>query len=211
MSVNDVRVAIDAGGQSTKGARTRLRILDAAARVLREKGYAATRLSDIAEVAGLQTGSLAFHFRSKNELIDEVLRHGMTAGLAGVRRSVDRLGPDATPAVRIEAAVHAHLDGLAARNDYAPAVLRLVDQLPADTRRRFRPTERAYIGYWRDLLTAAREAGELPADLDTALLTRLLLGAMNANLGRADAGPRGRLSTAILFMIGLRGNGASQE
>ncbi len=188
----------------TKGARTRLRILDAAARVLREKGYAETRLSDIAEVAGLQTGSLAFHFRSKIELIDEVLRHGMADGLSSVDAAVTALGPDATATMRIEAAAHAHLDGLAPRNDYTPAILRMIDQFPADTRRRFRHSERAYVGYWRRLLDAAKDTGELPAELDTALLTRLTLGAMNATLGRSDTGPRDRLVAAVLFMIGLR-------
>jgi len=190
---------------STKGARTRLRILDAAARVLREKGYAATRLSDIAEVAGLQTGSLAFHFPAKGQLLDEVVRHGLAVGLSRVREAADSLGPDATPAERVTAAIHAHLDGLDDRNDFAPAIVRTVDQFPPEARYRLRDVHQDYVAYWHGLLEDARLAGAIPADSDTALLTRLILGAMNATLGRNDTGPRERLVTTLQSMLGFSG------
>lgn len=190
---------------STKGARTRLRILDAAARVLREKGYAATRLSDIAEVAGLQTGSLAFHFPAKGLLLDEVVRHGLNVGLGQVREAAESLGPDASATQRITAAINAHLNGLDDRNDFAPAILRMTEQFPPEARHRLRDIDGPYVAHWHGLLEEARQAGEMPADTDTELLTRLILGAMNATLGRGDTGPRERLVATVLSMLGLRG------
>lgn len=195
------------GAGLSKGARTRLRILDAAARVLRERGYAATRLSDIAEVAGLQTGSLAFHFKSKDELIDEVLRHGMTEGLAAVRSRVESLPPEEGPASRITAAVNRHLDGLEDSNDYAVAMLRMLNQFSPRTRRLFRDVDQSYVGYWHGLVDEARSAGVIPAELDTRLLVRLLLGALNATLDRSEPEPRDQLVATILFMIGLERGG----
>jgi AcrR family transcriptional regulator len=189
---------------STKGARTRLRILDAAAQVLREKGYAATRLSDIAEVAGLQTGSLAFHFPAKGLLLDEVVRHGLAVGLGQVREAAESLAADASPTERITAAIHAHLDGLDDRNDFAPAILRMMDQFPPEARHRLRDIHQSYVAQWYSLLEDARRAGAMPADTDTALLTRLILGAMNATLGRTGIGPRERLVSTLLSMLGLR-------
>jgi TetR/AcrR family transcriptional regulator, cholesterol catabolism regulator len=50
------------------GARTQ-QIIDAAARVFREKGYDGATLRDIAEEAGLLPGSLYYHIRSKEELL----------------------------------------------------------------------------------------------------------------------------------------------
>jgi AcrR family transcriptional regulator len=209
----------------SKGARTRLRILDAGARVLRQNGYAATRLSDIAEEAGLQTGSLAFHFPSKGQLLEEVLRHGMAVGLAQVRdaveavdtvEAVDRVeavdtveavGPDAGAGARIAAAVHAHLDGLDQRNDYAPALLRSLAQFPAEERHRFRDLDHAYLEYWSGLLAAAQRAGAVSADLDAVLLARLLLGAMNATFGLPDVAPRERVVATVLSMLGLAAPG----
>ena len=50
------------------GARTQ-QIIDAAARVFREKGYDGATLRDIATEAGLLAGSLYYHIRSKEELL----------------------------------------------------------------------------------------------------------------------------------------------
>ncbi|HZZ51927.1 MAG TPA: TetR/AcrR family transcriptional regulator [Pseudonocardia sp.] len=198
-----VSVAAAPGERLSKGARTRLRILDAGAHVLRTRGYAETRLSDIAEVAGLQTGSLAFHFPSKTELLEEVLRHGFEAGLDMVRSKVEALGPDADPVSRLGAAVSAHLTALEERADYAPALLRTMDQFPPENRHRLRDLDHGYVGYWRELLEAAQTAGQVPGDLDPAVLSRLVLGAMNSTLGQPGLAPRGKVTHTILRMLGL--------
>jgi AcrR family transcriptional regulator len=208
---DELRELGEAGARLTKGARTRLRILDAGARVLRTKGYAATRLSDIAEVAGLQTGSLAFHFRSKVDLLEEVLRHGFEAGLENVRGVVDRRGAGADPADRITAAVRAHLTALEERTDYAPALLRTMDQFPAEMRHRLRGLDRDYVGYWRELLVAAQSAGQMPVDLDPAILARLVLGALNATLGRPDIAPRDQVVHTVRRMLNLRETGTGES
>jgi AcrR family transcriptional regulator len=46
----------------------RQRILDAAARVFEEKGFAATRMSDIAAAADVAVGSIYLHFKTKETL-----------------------------------------------------------------------------------------------------------------------------------------------
>lgn len=43
-------------------------------RVFKEKGYHKTTMSDIAEVCGLQKGSIYHYIKSKEELMEEVLR-----------------------------------------------------------------------------------------------------------------------------------------
>ena len=47
---------------------SKTKILDAALRVIRAKGYAATTVEDICQAAGLTKGSFFHHFRSKEEL-----------------------------------------------------------------------------------------------------------------------------------------------
>ncbi len=60
-------------------AETRQRLLDAAAEVFAAKGYAGTRVADIAGRAGLSNGALYAHFDSKAALLAEALRnHGST-------------------------------------------------------------------------------------------------------------------------------------
>lgn len=56
---------------------TRRRLLDAAAATFERIGYDATRVTDIAEAAGLSNGALYGHFDSKSELLIEAVRaHG---------------------------------------------------------------------------------------------------------------------------------------
>ena len=47
---------------------SKTRILNAALKVIREKGYGATRIEDVCEAAGLTKGSFFHHFRTKEEL-----------------------------------------------------------------------------------------------------------------------------------------------
>jgi AcrR family transcriptional regulator len=48
-------------------------ILDAAARVITERGLAETRISDIAEQAGVSPGLILYYFESKDRLLSEAL------------------------------------------------------------------------------------------------------------------------------------------
>ena len=47
---------------------SKTRILNAALRVIRQKGYSATRIEDVCEAAGLTKGSFFHHFSGKEEL-----------------------------------------------------------------------------------------------------------------------------------------------
>lgn len=47
---------------------SKAKLLDAALKVIRAKGYTATRIEDVCEAAGVTKGSFFHHFRSKEEL-----------------------------------------------------------------------------------------------------------------------------------------------
>ena len=51
----------------------RQHIITCAARLFRERGYAAVSLRDVASETGATTGSLYHHFASKDELVQELL------------------------------------------------------------------------------------------------------------------------------------------
>lgn len=80
-----------------RGERTRLRILEVAAGLYAEHGYAGTSLNEIIRASGLTKGAFYFHFDSKAELALEVYRHKqhewlerVTAITAGDGRALDR-------------------------------------------------------------------------------------------------------------------------
>ncbi|HEX6391791.1 MAG TPA: TetR family transcriptional regulator, partial [Solirubrobacteraceae bacterium] len=148
-----------------KSERTRERILDAAAACFRERGFAATRLSDIADRAELQTPSLYYHFASKEELIEEVLALGVTRTFARVQESV-AAAPAGDPLARLGAAIQAHLLMVIETGNYSAANLRLYGQMPDDIRKRLERTQRKVGRYWNELLVEAQRAGALRKDLD---------------------------------------------
>ncbi|MCO4835830.1 MAG: helix-turn-helix transcriptional regulator, partial [Acidimicrobiaceae bacterium] len=107
----------------TKSARTRKRILDAAAAEFRQAGYNA-RLVDIAERAGIQAGSLYYHFASREELVAEILQLGLATAFAQVRQAVEELdGSDieSDSRRRLETAIRAHTMAVLEQSDYASA------------------------------------------------------------------------------------------
>ncbi len=53
--------------------RTREKLLDAAELVFSSQGYAAAKLEDIAETAGLTRGAIYWHFSGKPDLLDAVV------------------------------------------------------------------------------------------------------------------------------------------
>jgi len=53
------------------------RILEAAARLICEKGYDATSIQDIADATGLTKAGLYHHIRSKEHLLLEIMNYGM--------------------------------------------------------------------------------------------------------------------------------------
>ena len=166
-------------GLDKKSARTRIRILDAAAQVLSEKGYAGMRLGDVAEVAEIQAPAIYYYFSSREELIEEV----MWVGLADMReflvKTLDEAPADADGLERILLAVAAHLRHELELSDYATAVIRNGGQLPDKIRERHEIESKKYGAVWRDLFVSAAKSGDIRSDLDPYVAQMLVMGTVN--------------------------------
>lgn len=162
-----------------RGRFKRKQILDAAAKVLARRGYAGAQMSEIAEEAGTQSGSLYYHFESREELIEEVLREGVTSAFARTRRVVDALPVRVSPRERLEAAVRAHLRFQLIESDYARAAVRSIGQYPDDMWARVNAQFRAYGKFFDGLIVAAIQAGQIESEVDRSALRMLILGAAN--------------------------------
>jgi len=162
-----------------KSTRTRQRILDAAAAVIAEEGYAGTRLSDIAERADMQAGSLYYYFASKEVLVEEVLRHAIASTHKHVRDAVESLPSDASDLDRFKAAITAHLASILELGDYTAANLRILGQLPPDMRHRHQRDQAKYGTYWAKLIADAQRSGAIRPDLDATTVRLFIIGSLN--------------------------------
>src|SRR5215510_1586093 len=78
--------------RSTVEAR-RTEILETTCQVVVERGFGATRVSDVANRLGVSTGLIHYHFESKDQLLAEAFAHAAQADLARLSTEVDGDGP----------------------------------------------------------------------------------------------------------------------
>jgi len=167
------------GEVGSKSAKTRERILDAAAYVLSRKGYAGTRLSDVADQAEIQAPAIYYYFPSRDDLIEEVMWSGIAHMREHMARVIAALPSNADPLDRIDAAVEAHLRYSLEISDYTTASIRNAGQVPEGIAVRYTAEAAQYGDMWRKLLQDADNAGLLRADLDAMAARMLVLGALN--------------------------------
>jgi AcrR family transcriptional regulator len=99
-----------AGPRSSKGERTRVRLLEAAKEIFEENGFLSARISDIAERAGLSHGSFYHYFESKEQIFREVaalVDEQLGAPLSEVVLATDS---DLSPHERLREAVRRHFE-----------------------------------------------------------------------------------------------------
>lgn len=154
----------------------RTRIVRAAARLFREKGFRAATVRELAEAAGMQSGSLFYFFRNKEEILVAV----MEAGMADVHAAVAAAQASGGALAAFRLMAQRHLEGILDRDaDHMTVMLYETRALPAAAERHVRQLRRDYEAMWEaqiDALIAARRwrSAESPR------LSRMaLMGAMN--------------------------------
>jgi AcrR family transcriptional regulator len=162
-----------------KSANSQKRVLDAAAKIFRDYGYAGTTMRAIADEADLQAGSIYYHYKSKDDLIGAVLDIGINAVIDTVRGAMESLPAEATGVQRIETAIRAHLTAIIEIGDYTLATRRVFGQVPEAIRTKNLKLRDTYATMWREILLHAQQRGELRPDANLTLARLFILGALN--------------------------------
>jgi AcrR family transcriptional regulator len=190
----------------SKGGRTRRRLLDAAAAEIARHGVAGASLRSIAAAAELKTGSVYFHFDSKELLFEAVLEDGLNRTLVHLDAALAALPAGSAAVGRLRAAIKAHADAVNELRAYTVVVLapELNSGLNAgeNAANSFRVLRRDYLDRWTGLVADAQRAGALSADIDPRLTRDLLFGAVNA-VGLAGRAPD-QIAEAVFGLLGLR-------
>ena len=167
-------------------------LLQAAARLFRQQGFAGTSTRDIAAAAGMQAGSPFYHFENKQALLGGVMLEGMQRAVEHQRQALaqadaDGHGLDARQRLRV--LVRAHFDVLLGpQSDFVPVMLYEWRSLSAEQRADVNRLRSAYEAAWLPVLQALHASGALRGDPGLARL--LIFGALNWSAQWFDA--RGR-------------------
>jgi AcrR family transcriptional regulator len=150
----------------------RVQLLDAAAQLFNERGFHATSMRDIAKEVGMLSGSIYYHFQSKEEMLLAVYEQGMQR----IAEEVDRAVAAADePWQRLEAACTGHLCGLLAYHDYAVVMIRTLPSEAGSLGPRIRELRRAFEARFRSLIDDLA----LPDHIDRRYVRLMLFGALN--------------------------------
>jgi AcrR family transcriptional regulator len=150
----------------------RQQLLDAAARLFRERGYHATSMRDIAREVRMLSGSIYYHFPSKDEMLLAVYEQGLRHIAARVEAAVVSASD---PWTRLEAGCAAHLEALLELSDYTQVMIRVLPQEAPAVADRLLALRDRYESRFRALI----EALPLPAGADRRYLRLLLFGGLN--------------------------------
>ncbi|MFD3323881.1 TetR/AcrR family transcriptional regulator [Streptomyces sp. NPDC058611] len=167
------------GGTVTGGRRqaTRQKLYEAAVTLIAEKGFSATTVEEIAERAGVAKGTVYYNFASKNDLFEELLRHGVGLLTVSLRTAAEET--EARGGTRVEALDAMIRAGLVFIDRY-PAFTQLYVAELWRTNRTWQSTlmvvRREAVAVVETVLREGVERGELSAEIDVPLTAAAMVG-----------------------------------
>ena len=166
--------AQDKNNQPEENSR-RMELVRAAAKLFRDQGYERTTVRDLGNAVGLQSGSLFYHFRTKEEILVAVMALGLTATTEQLSEAIARAR---SPRDKLSALFHVHLNSLLGDNQAALEVM-LYEwrSVSAAAKPGLIVLRDRYEALWQEVLDEAAAAGLVKQD--TRLLRRTLLGSLH--------------------------------
>lgn len=153
----------------------RAELVRTAARLFRDQGYERTTVRDLGNAVGLQSGSLFYHFRNKEEILVAVMALGITSTTEQLAAALEVAK---TPYDKVSALIHVHLNSLLGENQAALEVM-LYEwrSVSAEQKPGLIVLRDRYEVLWQSALDEAAAAGVVGQD--TRLLRRMVLGSLH--------------------------------
>ncbi len=159
----------------------RQKLISAAAKLFRKKGFSATSTRDIAAAVGMRSGSPFYHFKSKEALLAAVMEEGMSRAIEQQNQldAAPLATPlAATPQLRLRQLVRCHFQVLLGTgSDFIPVMLYEWRSLNTRQRARVVQLQVEYEAAWQPVLASLSAQGALRGEPKLAKL--MLFGALN--------------------------------
>jgi len=164
-----------AAGRMTDPDSARGKLLQAAARLFRRKGYERTTVRDLATAVGIQSGSIFHHFKSKEEILRAVMEETVIYNTALMESALAEAG---SLRERVLALIRCELQSIMGGTGEAMAVLVYEwRSLSEDSQAHILALRDRYEQLWLEVLQEARQAGCVQGD--PFILRRFLTGALS--------------------------------
>ena len=152
------------------------RILDAAIEVIAKKGFHNSRVSEIAEQAGVADGTIYLYFKSKEQILMTALDTAFQSFLARARKE---LADQESPAIRLRKLAALHLSSLE-RNRSLAVVLQTELRQSAKFLAEFSQRDlKNYFNLIRQIVREGQQAGIFREDISDKIFAACFFGALD--------------------------------
>ena len=179
MSVNNAKKinssTIETNIEATDPNSAKGRLLTIAAKLFNQKGYERTTVRDLANAAGIQSGSLFHHFKTKEDILKSVMVDTIIFNTERMKREMAK----AENCIEsLKALIRCELESINGETGEAMAVLVYEwRSLSADNQAIVLKLRDEYEALWTDTITEAKNVGLVTGDV--FVLRRFLTGALS--------------------------------
>jgi len=156
---------------------SRQEILRTAARLFQQRGYDATSMNDVAAALKLSKCGLYHHFRSKDDVLFEIMNHAMEMTQERVIAPVLEI---ADPMERLRALIRLHIEVVLSPGDREITVMLHENHpLPPTLRKRINHRKKEYVHFVESLIADVQRSRGLKGSVSPRAAAFALLGMIN--------------------------------
>jgi AcrR family transcriptional regulator len=161
------------------GPKTEQRVLREGARLFRKKGFAHTTTRELAAAVGVQSASLYYYVKTKEELLYRICDHGYDLMIGAVSRATEGIEP---PLEALRAGVHSHLQTAIDNRDVYLTTLSEMRSLSPKHRQAILLKRAQYADLLVTLMEQAQGVGQIRSDIKASHLILVLRNTLSWTL-----------------------------
>ena len=167
------------------------RILNGAMAVFAEKGFTESRVSEIAERAGVGDGTIYLYFKNKDDLLISLFEAKLEEINAGLRQ---RITEEMNPKLQLQTVIEYHLN-LALESPHLAALVTLELRRSGKFMKEYAKEQFfEYLQQWTLVIENGKEVGFFRKDFSTGILRNILFGALDYVTGIWVSNPKRKAS-----------------
>jgi TetR/AcrR family fatty acid metabolism transcriptional regulator len=170
------RVSVHSSKSNSRHSDKYQRILDAAILVIAEHGYFQSRVSEIAERAGVADGTIYLYFKNKEEILKAAITSAFAEFLLRARQELESVND---PVEQLNRLAHLHLSALGANKPLA-AVFQTELRHSAKFLAEFSRNElKQYFDLIREIVRRGQQGGTFRTEISDKIFANCFFGALD--------------------------------